>query len=74
VLVVVTPALNVLVLAPAVVRTPDHEPDDVGNVPPNFAVTTIELPLAGTSLALSVVITPGVAAVQVNGTHLKLPR
>jgi hypothetical protein len=70
VLVVVTPALNVLPLAPAVVSRPDQDPLDVGSVPPNLVVTTMELPLAGTSLALSVVITPGVADVHVNGTHL----
>jgi hypothetical protein len=52
VLVVLTPALKVLVLSPAVVRMPDQEPDVVGSVPPNLAVTTMELPLAGASVVV----------------------
>jgi hypothetical protein len=70
VLVVVTPASNVLELRPAVVRRPDQDPLVVGSMLPNFAVTTMELPLAGASVVLSVVITPGDALVHVNGTHL----
>src|ERR1700726_1740839 len=66
-----TPAVNVSVVTPATVNTPEKDPA-AGSTPPNFCVTTTESPFenpcAGTVRTL------GLANVPVNGSHLKLPR
>src|SRR5208283_4173662 len=64
--------LNVWPETPATVNTPAHDPpESVGRVPPIFDATTKLLVL--TKVTSRQVITPGLASVQVNGTHFPAP-